>query len=479
LGGGGIGGGAIQNVFNAVKSVGGSTNLAGNIAGIANGFAKMAGPLLLVIGGLKLGYEGLKIFAEALTGAEAKKNAAIQTGNIEEAGRQASIQSDNETMLSGVFGGAGVGAILGGIVGAFGGPIGMAAGAAIGSSIGVAASAYFGESFASEASNTAMAFAANVKASKDLEKAQSDAAIASQKFANGTISASEYLNTFSQAGKSVAASAKYADTVVKQSTEGKSEIGSGAILRNLGAYLGGGLFGMETAATRNQRLSKEGVDVVKGQRENQAKLFESSTEARNAAIRSTIFAGGTVGDARKQVKDKLGLDTTEMRSRAETIKTQAESARKSGDIQLAGELDTQYSQLIAHSDQLDFAFENIAKEVERAKAAFNAMNLGLRGPTAAATAMSASMERFAAGFEVGGNTFVSNTEFLAKAMSGAAQAMNPNEIKAAISDVSSNLKEMGLSEKLAQKVEDNIGGFISAQQNYNNAFEKVRTNVKA
>jgi TP901 family phage tail tape measure protein len=486
LGGGGLSPDGMQSIFSAVKGMGGSTNLAGNIAGVANGFAKMAGPIAAVVGGLWLAKQATDMFVEALFGSSQKrKEAAIQKGDVAEAGKQASIQSDRSTFGSGLFGGAAVGTILGGLVGgiagAFGGPIGTAigikVGASVGAIIGTSISTIFAGDFANEAANTAMAMAANTKASNDLQHAQTQAALAAEKFKNGAISASEYLDTFSQASKSVQESRKFTDAVVKQSTEGKSEVGSGAILRNLGAYLGGGLFGMETAATRNTRLTTESTDAVKGQRENEAKLFDSSAEARNATIRSTIARGGSVEDAQAIIKTKTGLDSEDMRRRASSLGFQAEKARSSGDVKLAAELDTQSKQLFAQANQLEDSFVNIAKEVQRAKDSFEAMNLGLRSATATATALSAGMDRFSAGLEVGGSTFVSDVEFLQQSLSSAAQSMDPAEIKGAMKNVSDNLSQFGVSPQQIAKFEGNINAFTQAQANYNKAFDNIKQSM--
>ncbi|NBR26694.1 MAG: hypothetical protein EBU08_23545, partial [Micrococcales bacterium] len=125
------------------------------------------------------------------------------------------------------------------------------------------------------------------------------------------------------------------------------------------------------------------------------------------------------------------------------------------------------------------SFVNITKEIEISRKALEAMNLGLRGPTSTATAMSATMDRFAAGLEVGGSTFVANTQFLSEAMSGAAQAMDPDQIKSAMGDVRKNLEQMGISPEYADKFEANTSAFIQAQQNYNEAFNNVRANIQS
>jgi len=480
LSGGGLSADGIQSVFNAVKGMGGSTNLAGNIAGVANSFAKMLGPTIAIVGGLTILKMAVDNVSEYFNRFEEKKQAAIQKGDIETAGKVAGSQARNATSISGTFAGGAIGTIIGGIAGMFAGPggaiIGAKIGASVGSLVGAITEDFFAGGLVEEASNTAMAFAANSKASKDLAKAQSDAALAAEKFKNGTISADEYLNTFSQSAKSISESKQYADKVTKQSTENRST-GFGALGRDIVTGLGGGLMGMEWSSTRNKRLSQEGIDVVKTQRENESKLFDSSTEARNAVIRSTIARGGSIEDAQKKVKEKTGFDAEDMRRRASTLGFQAERARQSGDAKLAGELDTQSQGLFAQANQLEDSFENLEKEVRRAKESYDAMNLGLRSASATASALSASMDHFSSGLEVGGSQFVNDVEFLQQAMSSSAQAMDPAEIKSAVKGVSDNLRQFGSSEEYIKKFEGNVAAFTQAQGNYNKAFDNIKKSM--
>jgi TP901 family phage tail tape measure protein len=503
LGGGGISKRGLGSMRGGMMDMGLSRGLATQITGTVNAIAKIAGPALVAVGALYVFDQTLRGISSLIYGDfQKKKEAAIQTGDIEGAGKYARAQSGQDTRSAAGGVGVSIGAIVGaklgatllGTVGAavgsfvpvLGTALGAAAGSIIGAVIGSTLGAAVGylvgamstflpifHDYGTEAANTAMAMAGNTKASKDLEKAQSDAAMAAEKFKNGTISASEYLAVFTQSGTSVQDNSKRVDAVTKQATEGQST-GLGMVGRNLGAYLGGGLFGMETAGTRNKRLSEEGVSAVKGQRENEGKLFQDSTEARNAAIRSTIARGGTVEDAKALVKDKTGLDSEQMKARATSLSQQAESARKGGDTKLAAELDAQSTQLSSQADQLVASFENIDKEVTRAKAAFAALNLGLRGPEATATAMSASLNKFAAGLEVGGSQFVNNTQFLSEAMSSAAQAMDAKEIQSAIKNVKDNLTKMGISQAYATKFEANTNAFVQAQQNYTKAFSNIK-----
>jgi TP901 family phage tail tape measure protein len=488
LGGKGIGMRNVVGIKRGLQDVGFSAGSSKAIAGTVQAIAKMAGPVLAVVGGLYVLQKATTALVDTIYGsAKQRKEAAIQRGDIAEAGKQARVESNRSTFSTGLFGGAGVGTIvgglIGGIVGAFGGPagtvLGVKVGATIGSVVGPIIGGIFAGDFATEAANTAMAFAANSKASKDLEYAQKEAARAATDFSNGTISATDYLKTFASSSKSVQESRKYTDTVIAQSVAGKSEIGSGAILRNLGAYLGGGIFGMETASTRNKRLTQEATDVSKIQRENESKLFESSKEAVNATIRSTLARGGSEEDARAAIKNNIGYNTEDMTRRASSLRFRAEEARQRGDNNIALELDQQADQLFEQARSINHSLENIDKEIKAQKALYNAMNLGLRSATATATGMSATLARFEAGFEVGGSTIGADIEFLTTALSSAAQAMDGADIKSAIGNVSGMLREFGTSEQYIDKFEGNMNAFVGAQQGYVKAFENIKKGVAA
>jgi TP901 family phage tail tape measure protein len=475
-----------SSMMKGLMDAGLSKGFATNITLATKALSTIVGPITAVVGALWIAKKTTDMFVEALFGnAQKRKEAAIQKGDISEAGKQAKIQSDRSTYGTGIFGGAAVGTILGGlvggIVGAFGGPIGTAIGIKVGASVGTiiggSLSAVFGGNFADEAATTAMAFAANSKASQDLAKAQNDAALASEKFKNGAISADEYLSKFSLSVNSINESRKYANDVVAQSTNNKSEYGSGKILRNLGAYLGGGLFGMETADTRNKRLSQEGVDVVKSQRENESKLFDSSTEARNAVIRNTIARGGSISDAQRKIKEQTGFDSEDMRRRASSLGLKAEKARQSGDVKLASELDAQSKGIFAQANQLEDSFINLEKEVKRQIDLYNALNLGLRSASATSSALSTVMGRFSSSLDVGGSQFVNEVQFLQESLSSAAQAIDQNDIKNAMKTVSTDLKNLGVGDQYISKFENNILAFTTAQQNYNKAFDNIKKSM--
>jgi TP901 family phage tail tape measure protein len=451
-----------------INKVGGSAVAQGAIALLPQ-FTK----LIPVIGTLITTFQILKGIADAF-GDRYKQQMQndIKAGNVESAGKNARAASN----FSSVGTGASLGGIAGGIIGSFaGGPVGAAIGASLGAAVGGFLSDPFGN-LADEAANVAMAQAGAVRSSKALDAAGLEAARAMNDFKNGTKSALDVLNTFKPAAAEQQAQRGRVDAVVKQTTEGKSR-GLSRLGRNILTYAGGGLFGMEAAGTRNKRLTSEGVDAVKTQRESEAQFFEKTSEARNASIRSVIARGGSRSDVEAKLKERGFESSSDMRARVASMKEQSKAAMKNGDLKLAQQLDLSWQELENRSKDLDNAFNNIELEVKRAKEAFDALNLGLRSPAATAVALSASLERFSAGLEVGGSTFVSDVEFLQQSLSSAAQALDPNEIKGAVKSVSSNLRQFGASEEYIKKFEGNISAFTQAQANYNKAFSNIKQSM--
>jgi TP901 family phage tail tape measure protein len=306
-----------------------------------------------------------------------------------------------------------------------------------------------------------------VKTQKQLEQAQKSATNAMEDFQNGSISASEALARIRASSSEVQAQEKRASDFATKNLQNRSEYGSGAIARNIFSLGGLNPF-MENAAARNERLGKESAGQIEQASKFEAQRFQMETEGRKATIRSGFARGANPNDIRREAVGDL---QTRLNQQTELVST----LQAAGDTEGAKAAMDSVNQLSEQINQVNRELVNLEKEVARAKAAFDAMNLDLRGPTATANAMSASMNKFAASLEVGGNTFVSNTEFLSQAVTSAAQAMDRADIKAAIDDVASNLQNMGID---PTKFRTNTEAFVKAQRNYNAAFEKVRNDLR-
>jgi TP901 family phage tail tape measure protein len=481
---GGIVGKAAGFAGKTLSSVGG-TAMGSSLGPMFATLAANLGPLTVGIGAATIAFSTVKgamtIITEEIYGnAKKLKEAAIESGNVEEAKKQA-INETGPTVMGDV-GSLAAFTAAGAALGSFVPIIGTAAGALAGAFVGALSIATnrlsdWATGTSSRAGEVAAAQAGAIKATKELAKGEQEAARAMEDFKNGTKSAQDVLMAFKSGNSEVANQIQRTNTVVAGSMSGRSDYGSGKIARNLGAYLGGGLFGMETAGTRNKRLETEGVDAVKSQRELQTSQFSKTSEARNAAIRSGFARGKSKREIESDLKGAGVESSLDLSNRAATARQQASEAKGAGNLKLEAELTAMAEMFDQQSKDMDNAFKNIELAVKRAKESFDAMSLGLRSATATASAQSASMTRFAAGLEVGGSTFGSDVAFLQEAMSSAAQAMDPEEIKKATDNVAANLAEFGVDPKDIDKFKGNTSAFIQAQANYGSAFDNIKAGM--
>lgn len=447
------------------------------------GLAKLAGPLVAIAGSAYLVTKAFGTVIESVYNFEGRLKTAIEGGDVEEAkkvaGERAVFEGANTVRAGGATAGAAIGFVLGGPVGA---AIGAALGAGVATLATSAISAIFGEAgdrfiagigtlFGGNTYDSAVALAAAqagaVKTQKQLEKAQKTATNAMEDFERGSISAAEALAQIRAATSEVVEQEKRASDFAQENTKNR-----GGMFRDIVTL--GGLLG-ESSSVRNERLGKESAEQIRKAAKFQTEAFAMEAPARSANIRSGLARGKSVEEVRNEA---LGVGTKgDLQKRLAEQAALASTLQDKGDKQGAAAARESVNALTEQINQVNREIANLEKEVARSKAAFEAMNLGLRGASATANAMSASMDRFMAGLQVGGSTFVANAEFLSTAMTSAAQAMNPDEIKEAISDVSKNLKDMGVSGTAISKFEANTNAFVKAQQNYGKAFDKIRADA--
>jgi TP901 family phage tail tape measure protein len=414
--------------------------VAGGLGGAGGAALAAAGPITAITGLVAIINGAVGAFKDL----DGQLQRSIQAGKVEEASKLAVAKAAGDFPL--------IGNLLQGWSSDF-------------DNLLVSAGTIFGGPSLDSVKALAAAQAGAVKTQKELDRAQKAATNAMQDFENGSISASEALSRIRTATAEVQKQEKRASDFAISNLENRAS--DGFTGRNAASFL---TFGMvESSSARNQRLGGENADQIRQAAKFQNEAFQMESGARAATIRS--------GFARGRSRSEIEAEATgNLRNRRTELLQNAQTALRAGDEQSANAFNEAAEQLRGQIEQVEREMANLEKEVARAKAAFDAMNLGLRGPTATATAMSASMDRFVAGLEVGGSTFVANTEFLSTAMGSAAQAMDPAEIKQAVDDVAKNLSDMGAN---PAKFRANTEAFIQAQQNYNKAFEKIRSNIQA
>jgi TP901 family phage tail tape measure protein len=324
----------------------------------------------------------------------------------------------------------------------------------------------FGGSTLDSIKSLASAQAGAVKTQKQLEQAQKIATTAMEDFKNGSISASEALAKIRAASTEVQKQEKRAGDFAVNNLENRAS--GGFTGRNVASFLTLGL--VESSTTRNERLGKQSAEQINQASKFQAEAFNMESPARQAAIRSGIVRGKNINEVRAEA-------TSDLQSRISQQRLLGNQLQSSGDTEGSKAAFAAAEQMELQLKQVNKEIENIEKEVKRQKDLYDAMNLGLRAATATSSALSATMSRFSSGLEVGGSTLVNDVEFLQQSMSSAAQAMNPDEIKDAVSNVSSNLREFGVGDEYIKKFEGNVAAFTSAQQNYNKAFDNIKNSM--
>jgi TP901 family phage tail tape measure protein len=410
----------------------------GAVGGAAATAAAAAGPALAVTGAVAAINNVIGSFRDL----DDKLKHSIETGKVEEASRLAVAQKASEfpligNIVSSVFGEAGDEILLG-------------------------AGELFGGPSLESVKQLAAAQAGAARTSKALEEAQRTAADAMNDFKNGAITAEEALarirNKTGEASNQQKRSSSFVATNLQQ---------RGGLSRDI--FTLGGLLG-ETSTERNKRLGGQNVEQINQSSKFMQEAFNIESEARQSAIRSGVTRGKNPDDIRETAMGNL-------RSQREQALKTAKVAAASGDTVTYDAAIAQAEQLRQNMEQVDKEIQNIEKEVKKAKDAFEAMNLGLRSAEATASAMSATMDRFSAGLEVGGSTLVADVEFLQQSMSSAAQAMNPDDIKNAMKNVSDSLSSMGVSDTHVKKFEGNVNAFTQAQTGYTQAFENVKKSM--
>ena len=337
------------------------------IAPLVGAVVTVLGPILAVVAAAWLLNKAFRAVIDMIWGnAKKMKEEAIAKGDVANAGRYAEIQTRRDNMSVGFGGGATAGAAAGAIIGSIlpgvGTLIGAAVGGLIGGVTGLIASAFSGNSIEA-ARKYAEAQAGAVKLTKTLEATQKAGVAAMERFNKGLISSAELLNAFQPAFSETSAQNTRVLESVRQNSAARSTIGNGAILRNLGAYLGGGLFGMETVGTRNTRLEKESVDLIQGQTKAISETFSQSREARNASMRSALFRGE---DPQKELKAR-GMDVGSMQKQMSNLRKAAAEADIAGNTKQAQELRKAaevYEQEIKTTVQ---AMENLKKKYKLRK----------------------------------------------------------------------------------------------------------------
>jgi TP901 family phage tail tape measure protein len=445
--------GASATIANPAKSVIGSgasvSAQAGGLAGKGlTNLNKLSGPAI----GLGLAFTAITSVIDSFVDYQGQANKAIQDGNVEKAKSNAIEAAGSEAIN-------GLGSTIIGISSLFG-PFGLAVGVATASALklgselpiigpyikeaAIGIGTLFGGNTADSIRSLAAAQAQGVKTQKALNDGSEAVTKAMKDLENGTITASQAIASNAMAGQEVMKNSETSKKAIADNEKNKSGM-VGGFLRGtarVGTLGLAGYMGLESGKQRNTRIDKENKELSAGDKKAQEALIQQSTPAINALSRQFAVAGGSFEDVMEDIKkNNPGL---------------------------------YFSLVNQGSTQLKQGFDNIAKEVAKAKKAFEALNLGLRGPVATANAAAASLSVFADSLEVGSTPITQGVATLEAAFSEAGQAMNPKNVQSAINDVAANLEQLGATDKSVQMFKENAAAFAAVSANYNEIFEGVK-----
>jgi TP901 family phage tail tape measure protein len=455
------------------NNLGASDKLSGGIAKVVTGFTNLLGPILAITAAAALGATIFRTLYDEIYNFNNRLKNAINEGNVEKA---RSVATEKSAMGVKSVGTVGSAAAAGALAGSFLPGIGTAIGGAVGAVVGGLFVLYdaVGDS-AKQQIALAVAQAGAVKTQKQLEQAQKTATNAMEDFERGSISASEALAKIRAATSEVVNQEGRAADLSVANAEGRST-GAGAFFRNAGAYLGGGLFGMETANTRNQRLGASSAEQIRQASRFSAEAFQMESGARSATIRSGLFGNQSKESIRNQA---LGVGTAnDLQKRLAQQIELVNTLQDKGDEQGAAAARESVNQLSGQINQVNRELANLEKEVQAAKDKFAALNLGFRSVTAAADASALRMQQAMSSFDLAAIPGVNAMQTLEAALTAAGQNISKAEFDSSLGEVSNILKKFGADAKQVTAFEDLTKGVAAVQRDFPNIFDTLKQRLK-
>lgn len=478
-------GGQGANASGAISSV---ASGGGGITSVIGSFAKLAGPLASIVGSAALVSGAFNSLITSMYDYEGQIKKATEKGDVVKAGeianKQYDLQSANTMRTAGATAGSAIGFVLGG-------PIGSAIGAAIGAGVATVfatvlpqawqdgINVLFGGNTRASAVALAEAQAQAVKTSQALAEAQTTAEKSIKDFQDGTITAAQALDQVRVATQEVTVLQEKNQKAVDTNVGNRSEIGSGAIARNIGAYLGGGLFGMETAATRNARIDSENAQLIEGQKSSVLQANDIRKQAGLATARTSILSSVSAGKSRDEIRqdvnNQLGDNGPQaIRQQAIAARQQAQQALQRGDTETADAFKAQADALSKQAQQYEQSIDNLIKEQERLEKSLKALNLGVRGPASTAAAASAELEYFAAQLEGTALPAVNALSLLEASVTSAGSVIDKGILVQATNDVADTLSTLGASADSITKFKAISGALNDAQSSFSDIAKEIK-----
>ena len=268
------------------------------------------------------------------------------------------------------------------------------------------------------------------RASKQLADGAANAARAMDQLKAGSLSAADALAQSRATTEAVDSAEKKAmdaaDKNAKNRSEGMLSYGRYAMATVTLGYV-------DSPTERNDKIAAENKEMLGRSREQQQERFNQNSALRNAAMRSAAAQGRDVdevmGDAGPKAKIK----------KAQELNRKATELELQGKDELAAEYRETAKMYETQGRDMQRAFENIKKEVERAKAAFEAMNLGMSAVAGTAMGAAAGLNDYLAAQEMGNNRTERSLATLEAGITNAAVGLDPEQFKGALDDAEATL----------------------------------------
>ena len=391
-----------------------------------------AGPLGVVVGVVLAVVAALAVLA-AIVGvvayamnsaaaefAKAKKEAAIEAGNVEEAGKFAEDEARANQNIDLIF------APLSKGIEWLNGDL---------------------ELLRRSAVAAAKAEAQLVKAAEAVEKGNKKTAEAITQFDKGLMSAGEALAVSSSAAQEVVNSQRRVAeaNMLAQKSVVTFASSLGSFLKNL--TFGMTSFGLPTIEENQMKADQEIKDRNARQKEQERSVISANQPLTNALAKQVAAAGGSIEDFYQKLRETN-----------EPLYNLITSSSES-------------------SEAMETSFQNIAKEVDRATKAFEAMNLGLQNVQAAAGALTVGVDNLMRGIDSSTSMLENSIATLEAGVTNAAQGMSDTSWNNAMADATSTLKRLGGEDEAINKFSNNLNAINAMQKKYANASEEVRAKL--
>jgi hypothetical protein len=202
----------------------------------------------------------------------------------------------------------------------------------------------------------------------------------------------------------------------------------------------------------------------------------------------TSFGFGTTEEAQKKANEENEARDAEQKKKETELMSQNQPLINALGKQVAatgGDFNSFMAQLkaanpaladLADQKELEKAFENIAKEAERTRAAFDAMNLGFQGINAAASAANLGMTNLVDGFNGDMSRMEQTINTLKAGVTNAAQGMDSSVFENAVNHASAQIERLGGD---ATKFRENIKAINTAQKFFVSASKSAKDSLVA